>query len=219
MGAKRSGFTLIELLIVVAIIAILALIALPNFLEAQTRAKAARVVSDLRTVVIGLEAYFADNNAYPRNFADRSWTVPLDLTTPIAYLTTADYRDPFALYKEADPLVGYPFYTYHQVQPIDDLYPPPPMLPEAYWPPRESTDGPLPVANPYALFKYGQWRLMSLGPDRLYVTPDWQQMAREEVYRAIETQYDPTNGTVSLGNIVRTQLSETGQVRRWPGMP
>ncbi|MBE7490114.1 prepilin-type N-terminal cleavage/methylation domain-containing protein [bacterium] len=35
----HSGFTLIELLIVIAIILILISIALPNFLEAQLRAK------------------------------------------------------------------------------------------------------------------------------------------------------------------------------------
>ena len=49
------AFTLIELLIVVAIIAILAAIAVPNFLEAQTRAKVARVRNDHRAVVTGLE--------------------------------------------------------------------------------------------------------------------------------------------------------------------
>ncbi|MBW7937580.1 MAG: prepilin-type N-terminal cleavage/methylation domain-containing protein, partial [Candidatus Omnitrophica bacterium] len=36
---KKAGFTLIELLIVIAIILILISIALPNFLEAQMRAK------------------------------------------------------------------------------------------------------------------------------------------------------------------------------------
>ncbi|MCC5876390.1 MAG: prepilin-type N-terminal cleavage/methylation domain-containing protein, partial [Candidatus Sumerlaeia bacterium] len=61
----RTGFTLIELLIVVAIIAILAAIAVPNFLEAQTRAKVARVNSDLRSLATAIEAYRVDNNDYP----------------------------------------------------------------------------------------------------------------------------------------------------------
>ena len=64
---KLTAFTLIELLIVVLIIVVLAALAIPNFLEFQTRAKVARVVSDLRTIEIGLEAYRVDNGDYPIN--------------------------------------------------------------------------------------------------------------------------------------------------------
>src|SRR5690349_9257970 len=59
------AFTLIELLIVVAIIAILAAIAVPNFLEAQTRAKVSRVKSDQRSLATAIESYRVDNNEYP----------------------------------------------------------------------------------------------------------------------------------------------------------
>jgi len=61
----KKGITLIELLIVIAIIAILAAIAVPNFLEAQTRAKVSRVKADQRSLATGLEAYYVDNNNYP----------------------------------------------------------------------------------------------------------------------------------------------------------
>ena len=62
---KMRGFTLIELLIVVAIIAILVAIAVPNFLEAQVRAKVSRVRSDQRSLATAIEAYFVDHNIYP----------------------------------------------------------------------------------------------------------------------------------------------------------
>ena len=65
---NRSAFTLIELLIVVTIIGVLAAIAVPNFLNAQTRAKLSRVKSDLRAAEVALEAYHIDNNAYPYPF-------------------------------------------------------------------------------------------------------------------------------------------------------
>lgn len=66
MIKRIKGFTLIELLIVVAIIAILAAIAIPNFLEAQTRAKVARVKADLRSIATGIESYYVDNSTYPQ---------------------------------------------------------------------------------------------------------------------------------------------------------
>lgn len=96
----EGGFTLIELLIVVAIIALLAAIAVPNFLEAQTRAKVSRIKADMKTVKTGLETYSVDYNAYPPNLEDdQNRTnvmtmamgempfVPYTLTTPISYIT------------------------------------------------------------------------------------------------------------------------------------
>ena len=97
----RRGFTLIELLIVVAIIAILAAIAVPNFLEAQTRAKVSRVRNDHRTVVTAFESYYVDYNSYPNRAtggnsvnAIRGW---INLTTPVAYITGGLMADPFVL--------------------------------------------------------------------------------------------------------------------------
>jgi prepilin-type N-terminal cleavage/methylation domain-containing protein len=62
---KTPAFTLIELLIVVAIIAILAAIAIPSLLEAQVRAKVARVRADQRSMATAIETYFVDYNIFP----------------------------------------------------------------------------------------------------------------------------------------------------------
>lgn len=92
---RSRAFTLIELLIVVAIIAILAAIAVPNFLEAQTRARVARARADQRSLATALEAYAADANRYPDYGHPRDYSlfageavvfVPVRLTTPVAYL-------------------------------------------------------------------------------------------------------------------------------------
>lgn len=84
----NKGFTLIELLIVVAIIAILAGIALPNFLEAQTRSKVSRVKTDLRTIAIGLEAYHTEHNRYPSSTLIQPFLRLIPLSTPVAYITS-----------------------------------------------------------------------------------------------------------------------------------
>lgn len=70
MKRIHHAFTMIELLVVVAIIAVMAAIAVPNFLQAQTIAKAARVKSDHAVIVAALSAYHADYRAYPPNDRD-----------------------------------------------------------------------------------------------------------------------------------------------------
>ena len=94
---RRKGFTLIELLIVVAIIAILAAIAVPNFLEAQTRSKVSRVKSDQRTLAVAEEAYLIDWNSYTDLDKGDSLTNLQgwrQLTSPVAYITSIP-PDPF----------------------------------------------------------------------------------------------------------------------------
>src|SRR3989304_5625907 len=90
MKFESRGFTLIELLIVVAIIGILAAIAVPNFLNAQVRAKIARVLADCRAISTSLEAYSIDHNAYVPDMGSANEEVRSYryLTTPIAYLTS-----------------------------------------------------------------------------------------------------------------------------------
>ncbi len=62
------AFTLIELLIVVAIIGILAAIAVPNFMNAQVKAKLAHSYSELRTYLQIQQMYKMDYNDIPGHF-------------------------------------------------------------------------------------------------------------------------------------------------------
>jgi type IV pilus assembly protein PilA len=62
---SRKGFTLIELLIVVAIIGILAAIAIPQFSAYRQKAYNSASNSDLKNMKTGMEAYMAENQAYP----------------------------------------------------------------------------------------------------------------------------------------------------------
>jgi type IV pilus assembly protein PilA len=61
---KRSGFSLVELMIVVAIIGILSAIAIPNFINAQLRAKRAEAMTNLRGISDAEVAYSAVHDSW-----------------------------------------------------------------------------------------------------------------------------------------------------------
>lgn len=217
---RWRGFTLIELLIVVAIIAILAAIAVPNFLEAQTRSKVSRARADLRSIATGLESYRVDNSHYPPtpwSTGDTSVlrVIPNQLSTPIAYISSASFEDPFISANLGD----WQYNNYGATPGISTYGPEPadplsaagdPRAGRRYYyqsnrDPRRIAFGPDTAAAIQARQVEGEWITASLGPDRrrnlITVGPAQLHMP-----------YDPTNGTISDGDITRTQKESVGSI-------
>ncbi|MDX2176343.1 MAG: prepilin-type N-terminal cleavage/methylation domain-containing protein [Candidatus Sumerlaeia bacterium] len=226
------AFTLVELLIVVAIIAILAAIAVPNFLEAQVRAKVSRARSDQRALATALEAYRVDNAAYPPQGPKTQSTYPyvtddtriyggdsprhaagnptilFHLSTPVAYITSSALPDPFF---KGFNLGGTSiandvrWYNYSGDYFGGRTYQP-------------STDGTVEQfeATSRALQQKTGWHLRSRGPDGLFATrtegnSDFllyhgQAGAGPTGNGGINVLYDPTNGTASRGDLYRLGL-------------
>ncbi len=221
--STNKAFTLIELLIVVAIIAILAAIAVPNFLEAQTRAKISRVKADHRSITTALESYYLDNNVYPEQGDTTSSTPPTitdpnrvwgregekaiawRLSTPIAYLasTSSVFKDPFfSGFGHASPVNDTRYYNYSGDYGRGRTY-------------DASQDGS--VQNFLALSAHlanvNGYHLRSRGPDGDYERriDGWADYI---FYRGragggangnggISAVYDPSNGTTSSGDVPR----------------
>jgi prepilin-type N-terminal cleavage/methylation domain-containing protein len=187
----KIGFTLIELLIVVAIIAILAAIAVPNFLEAQARAKLSRAQADLKTVYTASTTYQLDNG---KVFPDNN-----DADTPPENRGKT-FRD-----EKIDPDVKFvnnaegtfaTFYTFCAWKPL--------TTPVAYMnsvpkdpfskvmPLGFDTFEPQPYNVEYTVF-------FSAGPDA--TDGDWY---RDTSPTGKSIPYDATNGTKSRGDIWRS---------------
>jgi prepilin-type N-terminal cleavage/methylation domain-containing protein len=202
-----KGFTLIELLIVVAIIAILAAIAVPNFLEAQTRSKISRAKADLRTLATALESYYTDNNSYTfRDSGDGQnyYTEGLLLlTTPIAYITSVPL-DVFITEKDLDV----------RRKPLFEL--------GSGNAQRKQTSGTKTAPQPGP---YDVWMARSVGADSIddtvmgafpykdnysFSDPNYPGLAQPfgdpgpaGAAAIVRIIYDPSNGTVSRGDIFR----------------
>jgi len=68
---KVKGFTLIELLIVIAVIGILSAIAIPAYIGVQTRAARSEAKSNLQSLRLLEEQFFAENGQYTVDLVDK----------------------------------------------------------------------------------------------------------------------------------------------------
>jgi len=181
LSVKNShyAFTLIELLIVVAIIGILASIAVPNFMNARTRAMVARCYSDIRTLGSAFGMYQIDNNSYPKG-NDLWYTNQMypRLTTPIAYISSIPV-DPFVVKDDPQrPLYHSRFYPCWNINTMVIL--------------QNKTWGGAPVRN--SVSQGTHILIVSSGPDK------HEDIASQSTGALT---YHMSNGLISEGDIIR----------------
>jgi len=191
----EKGYGLVEALLVIGVMALLVVVALPRYEQSQIRSKISWTRSDLRELAAALEAYALDNSGdYAFDTPPSGWPFYLTyvLTTPICYLAGPSIPvDPF----------GYPDRPgirrqYRYVNYPANLSP---GWPPCYLP----ADAPLhyrwsvvPDSTVSAGMEiFGEWKLSSGGPD----------LRTNSNFLTDPLVYDPSNGTVSGGDLIRSQ--------------
>ena len=218
---KQRGLALIEVLIVAAVLAVLAAIAVPNFQEAQIRTKLSRVKADQRDLAVAIEAYKVDWGIYPPDQPGMIWSTWPSfgwayagyhqklglLTSPEAYIVTVP-KDPFGgVYNH---MYGGASLTPDGDGPSDWYFY------ENYWHGFEYwVNGPTPpiisVGDLYGRISAG-WQLNSDGPAQVWFYPlgefgfVLEDGSMSGDARAV--QYDPTNGSRSMGVLSRWGSSD-----------
>ena len=197
---SRFAFSLIELMIVVAMAALLAAIAVPNITASRSRSAVSRARADLRTLAVAIEGCIADKGVQPRTYLPNgSWSrarVMAQLTTPVAYLSGL-LVDPYKITPPPDsrpyfwwgrnPALGPDGFCLGHLDAIRGGFAAAVFFadyPEFYNAATSSyTD-----ANAYLVFSVG---------------PDGQPEVLNPAYPSPICSYDPSNGLISGGDIIR----------------
>ncbi len=178
-----NAFTLIELLVVVAIIGILTTIAMPNFQNAQVKARTSAALAEMQSLSTAVEQYYMDHNTYPldgNDYLERSVEyfdqkrIQHVLTTPTAYITEL----PGDLFHETD--------KYHSDPLIGKYFTSKKPYPYVYYSKGNFFEN---KGNPNAYY------LFSFGPNQYFDNAD----SREGEY----LEYNITNGVISEGDLIR----------------
>ncbi len=168
-----------EKLIAAGVGGVMAAIAVPNFLQAQGRASVMRVKADQRSLATALEAYGIDHNRYPM------WELRTDFATQ---------RPTFILPSEETGRGG----LTSPIAYITSIPRDPFSAGKKEW---------------LSYYTSGRaWILISAGPDKDYdIVPqqDFQQPRDSKALWDIivNKTYDPTNGSVSNGDVWRSNIS------------
>lgn len=212
------AFTLIELLIVVAIIGILAAIAVPNFLNAQLRAKVARSCADMRSISLAINTLRIDKNVLLVDLwdSDKDWGIKriqsvfrgvgiahgssrsfydvfAPLTTPVSYLSSIPVDSFAGMERQKSIESGISGYALSNTYGYADDDPEDEGIDHgvlAYTPAYANQLGVRELQS-------GDYLLGSLGPDGVF-----GMFERSSSSPSYGLPYDASNGLTSMGDIV-----------------
>lgn len=193
-----------EIIATIAVILVVGIVLSASFSDRVIITRTARSRVLLAEITVALEAYRADWDVYPydgysydgsgsHNY--RYWFLPIDLTTPVAYSDARGWVDPHRFVPDSG------HWQWTQFRYISS---------QSTWGTIFDEIQPVSGASVYLSAveqEWGEWRVSGSGPDNTYGPTGWDGVS---TYPASPIPYDPTNGIVSSGDLMRSQLSPVG---------